>query len=262
MARQSENPRLVRNHNMDRSSSSNVFDRFIPLNYSPQTYRRDISEEPSSSSPTSSSADKKPEALAEVLGMERSSRVLKFGGSPPRKEAKRLTNWSAFLEGEPQNSIETKVQQQKIKNHLPYRQLDAPSLANDFYSNLVSWSRQNDTIAVGLGMSVFFWSQESGARELQNMNELVSCVSFSYSDLLAVGTKRGTIILYRQDDPAILSVAETRCEAGVCSIVWTTNSRYFYLGDETGNVMLFGVAKDFKVTYINHFQSQQQQVCG
>lgn len=256
MARKPENPRLVRNHNSDRSSSSNVFDRFIPLNYSPQTYRRDKSEEPSSPPPIT---DNKPEPLAEILGMQHTSRVLQFSSSPPRKEAK-LNQWSAFSEA--QDAIKTKLEKQDIKHHLPYRQLDAPSLANDFYSNLVSWSKQNDTIAVGLGMSTFFWSQSSGARELQSMNELISCVSFSYSNLLAVGTKRGTIILYRQDEPEILNVADRRCEAGVCSIVWTTNSRHFYLGDESGNVMLFGVSQDFKVSLINHFQSQQQQVCG
>lgn len=35
--------------------------------------------------------------------------------------------------------------------------LDAPSLQDDFYLNLVDWSSQN-TLAVGLGTCVYLWS--------------------------------------------------------------------------------------------------------
>lgn len=39
----------------------------------------------------------------------------------------------------------------------PYKVLDAPSLADDFYLNLVDWSAQG-VVAVGLGASVYLWS--------------------------------------------------------------------------------------------------------
>lgn len=35
--------------------------------------------------------------------------------------------------------------------------LDAPSLQDDFYLNLVDWSSQN-VLAVGLGTSVYLWN--------------------------------------------------------------------------------------------------------
>ena len=35
--------------------------------------------------------------------------------------------------------------------------LDAPSLQDDFYLNLVDWSSQN-VLAVGLGSCVYLWS--------------------------------------------------------------------------------------------------------
>lgn len=39
----------------------------------------------------------------------------------------------------------------------PYKVLDAPTLEDDFYLNLVSWSSQN-MLAVGLGSCVYLWS--------------------------------------------------------------------------------------------------------
>jgi cell division cycle 20-like protein 1, cofactor of APC complex len=39
----------------------------------------------------------------------------------------------------------------------PYKVLDAPSLQDDFYLNLVDWSKSN-VLAVALGNSVYLWS--------------------------------------------------------------------------------------------------------
>ena len=44
---------------------------------------------------------------------------------------------------------------------VPYKVLDAPELADDFYLNLVDWGSTN-VLAVGLGDSVFLWNSESG----------------------------------------------------------------------------------------------------
>ena len=38
--------------------------------------------------------------------------------------------------------------------------LDAPSLQDDFYLNLVDWSSQN-MLAIGLGTCVYLWSASS-----------------------------------------------------------------------------------------------------
>ena len=43
---------------------------------------------------------------------------------------------------------------------VPYKVLDAPSLQDDFYLNLLDWSASN-VVAVGLGSSVYLWSAYS-----------------------------------------------------------------------------------------------------
>ena len=49
-------------------------------------------------------------------------------------------------------------------SRVPYKVLDAPDLADDFYLNLVDWGPSN-VLAVGLGDSVYLWNSESGKVE-------------------------------------------------------------------------------------------------
>lgn len=51
---------------------------------------------------------------------------------------------------------DTKKVKRKI-NRIPYKVLDAPSLQDDFYLNLIDWSSSN-ILAVGLGSNVYLWS--------------------------------------------------------------------------------------------------------
>jgi cell division cycle 20-like protein 1 (cofactor of APC complex) len=44
---------------------------------------------------------------------------------------------------------------------VPYKVLDAPDLADDFYLNLVDWGSQN-ILGVGLGSCVYMWNSSSG----------------------------------------------------------------------------------------------------
>jgi len=45
-------------------------------------------------------------------------------------------------------------------NKIPCKVLDAPSLQDDFYLNLIDWSKNNQ-IAVGLGSCIYLWNAEN-----------------------------------------------------------------------------------------------------
>ena len=47
---------------------------------------------------------------------------------------------------------------------VPYKVLDAPELADDFYLNLVDWGSQN-ILGVGLGQSVYMWKFRLRSRD-------------------------------------------------------------------------------------------------
>lgn len=63
----------------------------------------------------------------------------------------------------------------------PYRVLDAPELADDFYLNLVDWSSTN-VLGVGLGSCVYLWTahnaQVSKLCDLAESNDTISSVSW------------------------------------------------------------------------------------
>lgn len=50
--------------------------------------------------------------------------------------------------------------QPRTVSKTPYKVLDAPELADDFYLNLVDWGSMN-ILGVGLGNSVYMWNANS-----------------------------------------------------------------------------------------------------
>lgn len=71
----------------------------------------------------------------------------------------------------------------------PYRVLDAPELADDFYLNLVDWSSTN-VLGVGLGSSVYLWAADTAAVsklcDLSSTNDTVSSVSWVQKVILPI----------------------------------------------------------------------------
>ncbi len=63
----------------------------------------------------------------------------------------------------------------------PYRVLDAPELAEDFYLNLVDWSSTN-VLGVGLGSCVYLWTAHNAVVsklcDLTNTTDVISSVSW------------------------------------------------------------------------------------
>ncbi len=81
----------------------------------------------------------------------------------------------------------------------PFKVLDAPQLADDFYLNLVDWSAMN-TLAVGLGSSVYLWSAcTSKVTRLVELGQDMSVCSVSWSQrghYLSVGIDNGDVQIW------------------------------------------------------------------
>ena len=85
---------------------------------------------------------------------------------------------------------------QRVIPRAPFKVLDAPSLQDDFYLNLVDWSCQN-VLAVGLGPCIYLWSATSSrVTKLNDMGpgDQVTSVQWSKNgNLLTVGTHSGLL---------------------------------------------------------------------
>ncbi|KAI3409086.1 WD_REPEATS_REGION domain-containing protein [Psidium guajava] len=81
----------------------------------------------------------------------------------------------------------------------PHKVLDAPSLQDDFYLNLVDWSSQN-VLAVGLGTCVYLWSASNSK---------------------------------------VTKLCDLGPNDGVCAIQWTREGSYISIGTSLGKVQIW-----------------------
>lgn len=164
------------------------------------------------------------------------------------------------------NGNEHKPEKKKIKAQIPYKVLDAPGLKNDFYSNLISWSKKTGKVSVGLGSHVYLWSEESGAVPLPLSDyNTISALAFSDYDFLVVGTKSGKIMLYSQEQRCLLGEI-VNYGKGICCIAWMPDSNSaFFVGNEVGEVLYYEIDESdeaFEIKLSSTFKSHEQQVCG
>lgn len=82
---------------------------------------------------------------------------------------------------------------------IPYKVLDAPNLADDYYLNLVDWS-SNNNLAVALESSVFLWSAHTSKvtklRDLEGQDSVTSITWAVRGSQIAVGTFSGGIQIW------------------------------------------------------------------
>ncbi|GLB37887.1 putative anaphase-promoting complex subunit 4 WD40 domain containing protein [Lyophyllum shimeji] len=104
------------------------------------------------------------------------------------------------VRAESRHILESPRRQLRSVCKTPYRVLDAPDLADDFYLNLVDWSSTN-VLGVGLGSCVYLWTAHNAAVsklcDLADSNDTISSVSWvQKGTTLAVGTLAGRLHIY------------------------------------------------------------------
>jgi cell division cycle 20-like protein 1 (cofactor of APC complex) len=81
---------------------------------------------------------------------------------------------------------------------VPYKVLDAPDLADDFYLNLVDWGSQN-ILGVGLGSCVYMWNSASGrvTKLCDLTDDTVTSVNWiQRGSHIAIGTHKGFVQIW------------------------------------------------------------------
>ncbi|KAI5793147.1 WD40-repeat-containing domain protein [Geopyxis carbonaria] len=89
--------------------------------------------------------------------------------------------------------------QPRAVSKVPYKVLDAPELADDFYLNLVDWGSTN-ILGVGLGSCVYMWNSNSGkVTKLCDLGTEDSVTSVSWiqrGSHVAIGTNKGYVQIW------------------------------------------------------------------
>ena len=78
-----------------------------------------------------------------------------------------------------QRILQSLRKQPRYVNKVPFKVLDAPELADDFYLNLVDWGTSN-ILGVGLSSSVYMWNSMNGhvTKLCQLKDDIVTSVSW------------------------------------------------------------------------------------
>ena len=151
----------------------------------------------------------------------------------------------------------------RAKRHIgkvPYKVLDAPQLADDFYLNLLDWSCQN-VLAVGLGCDVYTWNAYSAkVTKLTSMgpDNIVTSVAWSHKgNHVAVGTDKGGVQLWDVVEGKLLRTMAGH-SARCCSLSWAAAT--LATGSRDKSVLLRDVRSpaDFENKLVAH----KQEVCG
>ncbi|KAI5884964.1 WD40 repeat-like protein [Schizophyllum commune H4-8] len=145
----------------------------------------------------------------------------------------------------------------------PYRVLDAPELAEDFYLNLVDWSSTN-VLGVGLGACVYLWTahnaQVSKLCDLSSVNDQISSVSWvQKGSLLAVGTFSGRLYIY---DASTLQLSRQYTQAHsqrIGSLAW--NSHLLSSGSRDRMIHHRDV-REPGIDPVRRSNGHRQEVCG
>ncbi|KAJ6717911.1 PROTEIN FIZZY-RELATED 3 [Salix purpurea] len=142
----------------------------------------------------------------------------------------------------------------------PHKVLDAPSLQDDFYLNLVDWSSQN-VLAVGLGTCVYLWTaSNSKVTRLCDLgpNDSVCSVQWTREgSYISVGTQLGQVQVW---DGTQCKRVRTMGGHQTRTSVLAWNSRTLASGSRDRNIL----QHDLRVSsdYVSKLIGHKSEVCG
>ncbi|CAM8973054.1 unnamed protein product [Rhodiola kirilowii] len=142
----------------------------------------------------------------------------------------------------------------------PHKILDAPSLQDDFYLNLVDWSSQN-VLAVGLGTCVYLWTaSNSKVTKLCDLgpNDSVCSVQWTKEgSYISIGTSLGQVQVWDGTQcKRVRTMGGHQTRTGI--LAWS--SRILSSGSRDRNIL----QHDMRVPsdYVGKLNGHKSEVCG
>lgn len=142
---------------------------------------------------------------------------------------------------------------------VPYKVLDAPDLADDFYLNLVDWGSSN-VLGVGLGSCVYMWNSTSGqVNKLCDLkDDTVTSVSWiQRGSHIAIGTNRGFVQIWDAEKSRRLRTM-TGHDARVGALAWNDH----ILTSGSRDRLIYHRDVRAPDQYLRKLAGHKQEVCG
>lgn len=189
------------------------------------------------------------------------SKILKKNLKMDRTMPKTLTDLSV-LEDNDKFKVPNKFIKEKSRkiSKTPFKVLDAPFLQDDYYLNVVDWSKDN-TLAVGLGNAVYMWNfftyNVSKVTQLGNDN-IVSSVCWDRTEsMLVVGTMNGTVQYWdAEQKKKLFEISDHYERVGAVSL----HNKQLLTGSRDRSILYYDLRTRSKP--ITAYQNHKQEVCG
>ncbi|KAH0542574.1 hypothetical protein FGG08_003079 [Glutinoglossum americanum] len=142
---------------------------------------------------------------------------------------------------------------------VPYKVLDAPDLADDFYLNLVDWGSSN-VLGVGLGTCVYMWNSQSGrVNKLCDLQDdhVTSVNWIQRGSHVAIGTNKGFVQIWDAERCRRLRTM-TGHTARVGALAW--NDHILTSGSRDRLIFHRDVRQPDQ--YLRKLVGHKQEVCG
>lgn len=148
----------------------------------------------------------------------------------------------------------------------PTKVLDAPDIVDDYYLNLISWSKDN-ILAVAMGPSVYLWNAISGeighVVTLNGANDYVSSVSWSTipgnTKYLAIGTSSNVIQLWDTQEQKMVRKLQGHSNR-VSSMTWNPSKNWLTSGGRDSQILQHDVRVGSHV--VGQYKGHRQEICG
>jgi len=240
-------------------------DRFIPSrNHSKLDTAWHMMQEKSDTSNSSTTfaedqyRQKYTENLEEAMGIRKDERILSYSSRPLAVEGYHNRDKVLFSSSKNPNRDGKKIR------HIPTapeKVLDAPDLKDDFYLNLLDWSK-NNTIAVGLGSSVYLWDATSGGIQklltMEGEESYISSVKWTEDGYhLAVGDSCNAVQLWDVEEQKRLRNMKSH-EGRINTMSW--NEHLLTSGSLDSNIHHHDVRVEHHL--VNSFSGHSQEVCA
>ncbi|KAI9829235.1 MAG: hypothetical protein M1819_006415 [Sarea resinae] len=149
--------------------------------------------------------------------------------------------------------------QPRAVSKVPYKVLDAPDLADDFYLNLVDWGSSN-VLGVGLGSCVYMWNSQTGlVTKLCDLgDDTVTSVSWiQRGSHISIGTNKGYVQIWDAERCRRLRTM-TGHTARVGALAW--NEHILTSGSRDRLIFHRDVRQPDQ--YLRKLVGHKQEVCG
>ncbi|WUR04962.1 WD40 repeat domain-containing protein [Vairimorpha necatrix] len=136
----------------------------------------------------------------------------------------------------------------------PFKILDAPGMIDDYYLNLLDWSKQ-DILSIGLSNSVYTFNySKSEVSEAYTGDDLITSIK-SNNNILSVGLNNGRNIFYDIEMNKVVMCRKNH-DSRVCAQSW--NDNLLCTGDKSGKIIVSDVRTNEYDVLLGH----KQEVCG